>query len=301
MTVLEGEAPAALLMGYPAEVTEYTGGRGRLSCTPAGYAPCADAEAVVAGIAYNPEADPDNSPDSVFCSHGAGHLVKWQDAAAFMHTESVLKPPSAAVHPAGTGTPSPVRKAYSGSAEQDRELMKIFEQTYGSIQRKKQDERHLLHTEKQQKRPEKPVPLPPEGPEYLIVDGYNIIFAWDELKALARDSLDDARARLLHILSNYCGYRQCELIVVFDAYRVKGNPGSVEQHGNLSVVYTKEAETADTYIERITHELGRHHRVRVATSDGMEQLIILGNGAYRVSAAELLDEVRKAEGSVTIS
>lgn len=291
--VVEGSAPAAVMMQYRTHVMDYTRGRGRLTCTPCGYAPCADAEAVIAAVGYHPESDLDNSPDSVFCSHGAGELVKWDAVAGRMHTESYLHP----VHEEVTvSAERPVRQAYTGSAEQDKELMEIFERTYGCINRDKRDERHHLHTETAPK-PKQPAPLP-KGPEYLLVDGYNIIFAWDELKRIASENLDAARGRLIHILSNYRGFRQCEVILVFDAYRVKGNPGSIEQSGGISIVYTKEAETADTYIERISHELSHDYRVRVATSDGQEQIIILGNGAYRMSAEELRQEIHAAEQQI---
>ncbi len=287
-TLLTGEAPAAFLMTYKAEVTEFTRGRGRFSAVASGYAPCVHADAVIAAADYRPESDLDNSPDSVFCSHGAGELVKWDEVPQRMHTESYLRERSEVTVSAPVRA---VREAYTGSAAQDKELMEIFERTYGAVKRDKRDERHHLHTEKPASRP---VPLP-KGPEYLLVDGYNIIFAWDDLKKTAAENLDAARADLIHILANYRGYRQCELIVVFDAYRVRGNPGSVVQESGISIVYTKEAETADSYIERISHELVKDYRVRVATSDGTEQIIILGNGAFRMSAAELRAEIREAE------
>ncbi len=292
LSVLKGKAPAAYLMTYRTALMEYTRGRGRLSCSPAGYAPCADAEAILADCAYNPEADPDNSPDSVFCSHGAGVLVKWDEVHNHMHTESPLRQREVSY----SAPEQRVRTAYTGTAAQDAELMKIFEQTYGAIQR---EERHALHTEKHiaPPKPHKARPIP-KGPEYLLVDGYNIIFAWDELKQIAAHSLDNARDRLIHILSNYQGFRKNEVILVFDAYKVKGNRGSVEQLHGISIVYTKEAETADTYIERISHKLSKEHRVRVATSDALEQIIILGNGALRVSAQELLHEVKAAEKQI---
>ncbi|MBP0973616.1 MAG: TetM/TetW/TetO/TetS family tetracycline resistance ribosomal protection protein [Oscillospiraceae bacterium] len=288
-TILTGEAPAAYLMTYKSEVTEYTRGRGRFSATPSGYAPCVNAEAVIAAADYRPEGDLDNSPDSIFCSHGAGELVKWDEVPNRMHTESYLRAKSELPEAAPVRA---VREAYTGSAAQDKELMEIFERTYGAVKRDKRDERHHMHTEKPAPK-SKPVPLP-KGPEYLLVDGYNIIYAWEELRKIAAENLDAARARLIHLLANYRGYRQCELIVVFDAYRVKGNPGSVTQESGISIVYTKEAETADSYIERISHELVKDCRVRVATSDGTEQIIILGNGAYRMSAAELLQEMTEA-------
>ena len=292
-TVIEGKAPAAVMMTYRTNVMEYTHGRGRLTCTPSGYAPCADTQAVVERIGYDPEADPDNSPDSIFCSHGSGELVKWNEVAYRMHTESTLHPDTA---PEVQTRTRPVREAYTGSAAQDKELMEIFERTYGSIRRDPRDKRHHLHTEKAAPK-QKSVRIP-TGPEYLLVDGYNIIFAWDELSRIAQDNLDAARAQLIHILANYRGWRQCRLILVFDAYRVKGNPGSVTEESGISIVYTKEAETADTYIERISHELAKDCRVRVATSDGTEQIIILGNGAFRMSAEELRQEIAEANRQI---
>ncbi len=293
-SVLEGTAPAVIMMTYRTHVMEYTRGRGKLSCIPSGYAPCTNPEEVIAKYQYHPEADSENSPDSVFCSHGAGMLVKWNEVANYMHTESYLKAKSE-LHPEAIS--QPVRQAYTGSLSQDAELMKIFEQTYGKINHDQRDTAHILRTEKQ---PPVSRSIPtPKGQEYLLVDGYNIIFAWDSLRKTAAESLDAARSELIHRLSNYQGIRQCRLIIVFDAYKVKGNPGSTEQINNhISIIYTKEAETADSYIERITHDLSREHHVRVATSDGMEQMIILGNGAYRMSAEELRQEVMNAEQQI---
>lgn len=291
-SILRGKAPAAAMMTYSGTVMEYTRGKGKLSCTSAGYAPCANAEEVIAKIGYNAEADTDNSPDSVFCSHGAGVLVKWDEVQHHMHTESCLRPETEE-YAASVNVRETTK--YSGSAAQDAELMKIFEQTYGKIERQ---ERHAMHTEKQPPKPSrKPVPIP-KGPEYLLVDGYNIIFAWDELKKIAKDSLESARQRLIDILANYQGFRKCRLIVVFDAYKVKGGKESISEENGVSVVYTKEAETADMYIERVTHKLCRDARVRVATSDGLEQIIILGNGAYRVSAEEFRREVADTEKEI---
>ncbi|MBQ9695141.1 MAG: NYN domain-containing protein [Oscillospiraceae bacterium] len=289
--VLEGHAPAAYLMSYQKRVTEFTRGRGRLACTPEGYAPCSDPEPVIAAAQYDPQADTDNSPDSIFCSHGAGSLVKWDEVASHMHTEDPMRQRTEEI---AARQMHPVREAYTGSAAQDKELMEIFERTYGKVNRDARDERHHLHTEHPTAPKAKACPLP-AGPEYLLVDGYNIIFAWDDLRQISRENLDAARAELVHRLANYRGYRGCEVIVVFDAYRVKGNPGSTEEHSGVQIVYTKEAETADTYIERVSHELKGEQRVRVATSDGTEQVIILGNGAYRMSAAELRQEMVTAQ------
>ena len=188
---------------------------------------------------------------------------------------------------------------YRSRLAEDKELMEIFERTYGKINC---DPRHALHTEKHvSERKTKPAVPVPSGPEYLLVDGYNIIFSWDELSEIAKDNLDLARSMLINTLCNYQGFKQCRVILVFDAYKVKGGTREVEQVHNISVVYTKEAETADMYIEKVTHELShatKNSRVRVATSDGTEQLIILGNGAYRVSAAEFHDEVKRIESAI---
>ena len=297
--VLTGAVAVSALGDYAREVAAYTQGRGRLSCSLRGYEPCPDQEAVLAGIDYDPLADLDNSPDSVFCSHGAGVIVPWDEVPARAHVSGGLR--LGAEEEAETGGPDVRRStAYAGTIEQDKELQAIFERTYGPVKR-----RAFLPP----KEPRRPAPAETEqekraireqfsGPEYLLVDGYNIIFAWDELKAIARDNLDAARKQLCDILSNYRGFRKCEVIAVFDAYKVKGGQGSVEKYHDIHVVYTKEAETADAYIERATYEIGRHHRVRVATSDGPEQLIILGHGALRLSASAFRQEVEQVEGQI---
>jgi len=223
-------------------------------------------------------------------------MVKWYDADDHMHTESVLKAAEANEDNSFTVNAQAVNE-YRKRLADDDELMEIFERTYGKINR---DKRRAMHTEKNRDNSTskfKAKPLP-KGPEYLLVDGYNIIFAWDELKKIAEENLDAARSQLINILCNYQGFRQCNLILVFDAYRVKGNKGEIEKVHNISVVYTKEAETADSYIERVSHELGKEHRVRVATSDNLEQIIILGNGAYRVSARDFYAEVKQVEAAI---
>ncbi len=288
--VLTGSGPVAALQDYPQTVTAYTRGLGRFSCALKGYAPCKNQAQVVEDLGYDPEADLENPADSVFCSHGAGFTVKWADVPAHMHLPSALEPPKEA---------PPLRDLaaeYCAMMATDKELLAIFERTYGPIRR---DKAQALRPARKAS-PAKPYRGAPQpaGPEYVLVDGYNIIFAWEDLKLLARDSLDMARSRLINLLRNYQGFRQCPVIVVFDAYKVKGNPGSVEHFGGLSVVYTKEAETADMYIEKVTHELGKKHRVRVATSDGLEQIIILGHGALRVPASAFRQEVDEVEQSI---
>ena len=297
-TVLTGSVPVAAFRGYAREVAAYTRGRGHLSCVPGGYRPCADAEAVIAASGYDPERDVDNPPDSVFCAHGGGYTVKWDQVPAMAHVDSGLRL-GAAQEPEPQPGPA-VRRPVSGGVEQDEELRAIFERTYGPIRRQvPQPMRPPRRPAAQESEAEKrAIRERFRGEEYLLVDGYNIIFAWDELKAIARDSLDAARKSLCDLLCNYQGYRKCHVILVFDAYKVKGGQGSVEKYHNIHVVYTREAETADAYIERATYEIGREHRVKVATSDGPEQLIILGHGALRLSATAFRQEVEQVQGEI---
>ena len=291
--VLTGFAPVSTMRSYPMEVVSYTRGRGHLSLTLDGYRPCHNAQEVIAAIGYEPEHDLDNPADSVFCAHGAGFVVPWDQVRSHMHVDS------------GWGrTTSPEQQqaapqrramAYRATLEEDAELLKIFERTYGPIKR---DPLAAFRPVQKRERPDFAAEQWEIAPEYLLVDGYNIIFAWDELNALSKESLDAARHKLMDILCNYQGFQKCVLILVFDAYRVPGSPGSIEQYHNIHVVYTKEAETADMFIERVTHEIGRNRRVRVATSDGMEQIIILGHGALRVSARMFHEEVQNVEKQI---
>ena len=289
-SVLTGSCPAAALGDYPRELAAYTRGLGRFSCTLRGYAPCADQDRIVAELGYDPEADVDNTPDSVFCSHGAGRTVKWQEVFDHMHLPSTLHPPQEA-------TVEERAARYFSQVATDSELMAIFERTYGPVRDRARALRPSVKSKPAADKPWKGRARP-AGPEYVLVDGYNIIFAWDELRALARSSLDAARTRLIERLRNYQGWRQCPVIIVFDAYKVKGNPGSVETLGGVSVVYTKEAETADMYIEKAAYDLSKRHRVRVATSDALEQVIILGGGALRVPASAFEAEVKEVEDSI---
>ena len=297
--VLTGTVSVSALGDYARDVAAYTQGRGRLTCALRGYEPCPDQEAVTAAIGYDPEADLDNSPDSVFCSHGAGVAVRWDEVPARAHVSSGLRLNGAGTAPE-TGPDARRSAAYAGTIEQDKELQAIFERTYGPVKRQAflppREPRRPAPSETEQEK--RTIREQFSGPEYLLVDGYNIIFAWDELKAIAEENLDAARKQLCDILSNYRGFRKCRVIAVFDAYKVKGGQGSVEKYHGIHVVYTKEAETADAYIERATYEIGKHHRVRVATSDGPEQLIILGHGALRISASAFRQEVEEAEGQI---
>lgn len=292
--VLTGSAPVAAFNDYAAEVLSYTKGRGALSLTVSGYRRCHDPEEVIERIGYDADSDLDNSADSVFCSHGAGYLVNWQEVPLAMHLPAVL--PHRYDFPEEEIQPEYSPKAGSYPDAGDDELMAIYERTYGKINRDKPKTMRRNKTAELMEGSVK-VPAPPEK-EYLLVDGYNIIFAWDHLKTLAKDSLEFARDRLLNILQNYQGYRKCEVILVFDAYKIKGHGTEIEQQGGVSVVYTKEAETADSYIERVSKQLLKNNRVRVATSDALEQLIILGNGAMRISAREFEAEIRAAEQEI---
>ncbi len=298
--VISGSCPVATMRDYAKEIVQYTRGKGRLGYVLSGYEPCHNADEVIAAIGYDPDADTDNPCDSVFCSHGAGHLVRWDEVKNHMHLSGVMdkKPASSA--------PAEASFARYRSTDDifalDKELMHIFENTYGPVKKRSESSyiprrRYDATTGKKQQSYKYAPKF--DGPEYLLIDGYNVIYAWDKLRRLAADNIDAARSALTNILCNYQGYRKCELILVFDAYRVKGHDREVEQVDNISVVYTKEAETADTYIEKTSHELAKkNRRVRVVTSDLMEQLIIIGNGAVRVSSEEFYDEVRTAEDEI---
>ena len=308
---LTGRLPVATARGYAREVAAYTHGLGRWAVLPAGYDACHNSEEIIAAVGYDPDADVENPADSVFCAHGAGYLVKWDEVPARAHVSSGLERrlsgvPTDSASDADTEQDAANARrraaAYRGTLEQDKELLAIFERTYGKIKRRgetgdaKKAARAALHTAPAAaSTPTKPVPT---GPDYLLVDGYNVIFAWDALRKLADGNLDAARRRLMDILCNYAGYKRCVPILVFDAYKVRGGTREVEKYHNLYVVYTREAETADMYIERATHELAKEHRTRVVSSDGAEQIIVMGHGALRVSARAFEEEVRAVEKEI---
>lgn len=286
MSLVCGSAPISGMHGYDTTLSSYTKGLGRLECSFSGYGECPNQAEVVEEIAYDPEADLYNSPDSVFCAGGAGFAVKWYDVEKYMHLGKEK-------------TAERVYKTTTGGGKQgvidEDELIKIFEATYGKIERKLPGQMKTVKKELGDyvKRKKKPT-----GSDYLLIDGYNIIYSDENLKNAAQSSLADARNLLIDMAATYNSLKQIEVIVVFDAYRVKGNQGSVEAYGNINVVYTKEAETADAYIEKVTHRLSRNHRVRVATSDNLEQVIILGNNALRMSAREFFAEIKDAEKEI---
>ncbi|MCM1386764.1 MAG: TetM/TetW/TetO/TetS family tetracycline resistance ribosomal protection protein [Bacillus sp. (in: Bacteria)] len=316
ISVLTGTVPASEMQDYQTEVMTYSGGRGRLSCTLKGYEPCHNEKEVIEAAGYDAERDTDNPSSSVFCSHGAGMVVPWQDVEKYMHIESVLakEAPLDEKQSGNRHTDTDVRTKPSIEVN-EKELEEIFKRTYasgsgrggwnkakGRAREKGTDsaggagrtaEAKVIRAEQtdgsEKKSQSKLTDM--VNKEYLLVDGYNIIFAWEELSELAKVNLDSARGRLMDILSNYQGYRKMTLILVFDAYKVKGSPGSISAYHNIYVVYTKEAETADQYIEKATHEIAGKNQVTVATSDGLEQLIIMGQGARRMSARELKEDI----------
>ncbi len=292
---ITGKGPVSNLKYYSLEISSYTHGKGSIIYNLDGYYPCHNQEEVIALKGYDPDADIRNSCDSVFCANGSGFIVPWNEVENHMHLESVLEYSSDKAE-----SQRELRRQaenYCAAVATDKELMEIFERTYGKIKAKEVPKVKLNPSAKSQKtRTFSPASY--NGKDYLLIDGYNIIFAWDELKALARDSLEYARQALIDRMCNYQGFLQSEITIVFDAYKVKKNPGSVEKIKNINVVYTKEAETADTYIERVSKTLAKQYRVRVATSDGPEQMIILGNGALRVPAAALKKELNDAENAI---
>ena len=293
MTTIEGYAPVAAMRDYQMEVNAYTRGQGHLTCTFRGYEPCRNAEEVIENIAYDPERDTENPTGSVFCSHGAGFNVSWDKVPEYMHLENQLEKERALEEakrqsrqierqaPRAARTP----KVYSKAEE--KELEEIFIRTYGKVEKKGGLTPQTYESEyaKKQRKKEEAVQ------EYLLVDGYNVIFAWEELKELAKVSIEAARDKLMDILCNYQGYKKCVLILVFDAYKVEGYTLEIQKYHNIHVVYTKEAETADQYIEKVVHHIGRKYHVTVVTSDGVEQVITMGQGGTRISSRDFLEEI----------
>lgn len=343
MSILTGTAPVATMQEYQQDVTAYTRGQGKLSCTLQGYEPCHNEDEVLAASTYDPELDMANPASSVFCAHGAGYIVDWYDVYDMMHVkedpgfalagmEDVLRNITSEPTEADEDNRKRMARERQGAGApvyDEKELEDIFVRTYGSNSRENaaynkagfnrynksvsEADWYVKKAAEHGKSKATGAQTPAVGlktadtgiarpgayrkqkgeKEYLLVDGYNVIFAWDDLKALAAVNIDSARDKLIDIMSNYQGYVGCELILVFDAYKVKQNPGSITKHGNIHVVYTKEAETADMYIEKTTHELGRKYKVTVASSDGLEQLIIMGQGALRMSSRGLREEVER--------
>ena len=283
MMRLEGAAPVAGMNEYMQELLAYTHGRGRLSLTPGGYRPCRDQQKIVDAIGYEPERDTDNPADSVFCSHGAGVNIPWDQVKDYMHLESCLKPPVEETAPIAA-------PRYRSLSIDDRELEAIMEREFGKIKRPQYSARQVNAAASE--------PVFEKKPEFIIVDGYNLIFAWDELKKLAADRLDLARGRLMDMLSNYCGFTKAKLVLVFDGFRTPGNPGSREDYHNINVAFTKDGETGDAYIERLADEIGKNYSVRVVTSDNLIRLSALRSGVLRCSSGEFKNEVEWVLGQI---
>ena len=279
---VRGAAPVAAMNGYMAELTGYTHGRGRLALRLDSYRPCRNARAVIDAIGYDPLADTENTPDSVFCAHGAGFNVSWDKVKDYMHLDSCLRDKSA--------PPPPAAPRRSMSID-ERELEAIMEREFGPIKRPEYRAPAVNAA---------PAPAAPSGgmKQYVIVDGYNLIFAWDELKKLAADNMDLARARLMDILSSYSGFTRAELVLVFDAYRTPGNKGSRGEYHNIHVAYTADGETADMYIERLANDIGRNYAVRVVTSDNLIRLSALRSGVLRASSKEFAAELEWTLGQI---
>lgn len=304
MVRLTGTAPASEMRDYQQEVWAYTKGRGRITLTLKGYEPCHNAEEVIEEIGYDSERDVDNPTGSVFCAHGAGFLVKWDEVPEYMHIKEDFLAEKPGIEQdemmaVQMGNHCNYSGGYSSSYDDDPELLTIMEREFASKQ--KERDRYSSYRKQTVSTPVRHTTVIKENEpkkEYLLVDGYNIIFAWEELNELAKASIDAARNKLMDILSNYQGFIGCTLILVFDAYKVKGNQGEVQKYHNIYVVYTKEAETADQYIEKTTHEIGRKYKVTVATSDALEQVIVMGQGAYRISARDFYEEVERTEKQI---
>ncbi len=293
LAVLTGSAPVASMRGYQTEVTAYTKGCGHLFCSLKGYEPCRNAEEVIAARGYDPDGDTENPCGSVFCAHGAGFVVPWDQVEDYMHLDGMEifgKGTKIAEEPVET---SVSYRGVRGDVQDDKELMEIFQRTFGSIKQGRSGWNRQVRTYDSSVSGGSSARKREAKEQYLLVDGYNIIFAWEELKDLARSNLEGARNRLMDILCNYQGYRKMQVILVFDAYKVEGGVGEVQKYHNIYVVYTKEAETADQYIEKTVHEMGTKYEVTVATSDAAEQVIIWGQGASRLSARGLRQEIQE--------
>ena len=297
MSVLTGVAPVVNMGGYQSEVTAYTRGRGRLSCTLKGYQPCHNAEEVIEAAGYEPDADMENPTGSVFCAHGAGFVVNWDEVDTYAHIQTELGLEETDQETIMKTQPAQPYKSFDEIRLDQEELEEIFTRTYGSIRRERNAFQKTSRTVTAPASPRKSKPKEPEK-EYLLVDGYNIIFAWEDLNELAKVNIEGARNKLMDILCDYQGYKKCTLILVFDAYKVEGGQGSVQKYHNIHVVYTKEAETADQYIEKTVHEIGKKYHVTVATSDALEQVIILGQGADRLSARNLREEIQRMKEEI---
>lgn len=302
MAVLTGTAPVSAMRGYPREVTAYSRGRGRISVALSGYESCHNGEEIAALSGYDPDGDMENPTGSVFCAHGAGFVVDWDQVEDYMHLESAWGNGGEKTEPEGLPVTESIRRQRAAEAEtyaSEEELKAIFERTYGPVKKERGSfEKRVRRSSADSVSAYRPIKKEMPQEQYLLVDGYNIIFSWEDLNELSRVNMEGARSKLADLLCNYQGYRKCHVILVFDAYKVEGNHGEVVKYHNIHIVYTKEAETADQYIEKTVHAIGRKYGVTVATSDGLEQVIILGQGARRLSARGLREEIEAASTEI---
>ena len=302
MAVLTGTAPVSAMRGYPREVTAYSRGRGRISVALSGYESCHNGEEIAALSGYDPDGDMENPTGSVFCAHGAGFVVDWDQVEDYMHLESAWGNGGEKTEPEGLPVTESIRRQRAAEAEtyaSEEELKAIFERTYGPVKKERGSfEKRVRRSSSDSVSAYRPIKKEMPQEQYLLVDGYNIIFSWEDLNELSRVNMEGARSKLADLLCNYQGYRKCHVILVFDAYKVEGNHGEVVKYHNIHIVYTKEAETADQYIEKTVHAIGRKYGVTVATSDGLEQVIILGQGARRLSARGLREEIEAASTEI---
>ena len=302
MAVLTGTAPVSAMRGYPREVTAYSRGRGRISVALSGYESCHNGEEIAALSGYDPDGDMENPTGSVFCAHGAGFVVDWDQVEDYMHLESAWGNGGEKTEPEGLPVTESIRRQRAAEAEtyaSEEELKAIFERTYGPVKKERGSfEKRVRRSSPESVSAYRPIKKEMPQEQYLLVDGYNIIFSWEDLNELSRVNMEGARSKLADLLCNYQGYRKCHVILVFDAYKVEGNHGEVVKYHNIHIVYTKEAETADQYIEKTVHAIGRKYGVTVATSDGLEQVIILGQGARRLSARGLREEIEAASTEI---
>lgn len=291
---LVGVCPVSTMRNYPTELRAYTRGEGRISMSVGDYIPCHNTDEIIEKYAYAPELDERNTPNSVFCKNGAGFVVPWNEVEDYMHLENEDKKDRAEDAKEESIPPRAKAYVYKGTAEEDKELNKIFEATYGKITKRTWSEK--IENSAESNTPERKVKkLKARGEDYIFIDAYNFIFAWDELRGYAERDFSLGRDSLIRLMCNYSSFRKCKAVVVFDAYKRAGGEGSSEKYGDLLVVYTKEGQTADSYIEKETKRLAEGHRVRVVSSDFEEQRIILGNGALRVSPKEFREELRQLE------
>lgn len=302
MAVLTGTAPVSAMRGYPREVTAYSRGRGRISVALSGYESCHNGEEIAALSGYDPDGDMENPTGSVFCAHGAGFVVDWDQVEDYMHLESAWGNGGEKTEPEGLPVTESIRRQRAAEAEtyaSEEELKAIFERTYGPVKKERGSfEKRVRRSSSDSVSAYRPIKKEMPQEQYLLVDGYNIIFSWEDLNELSRVNMEGARSKLADLLCNYQGYQKCHVILVFDAYKVEGNHGEVVKYHNIHIVYTKEAETADQYIEKTVHAIGRKYGVTVATSDGLEQVIILGQGARRLSARGLREEIEAASTEI---